>query len=135
MLKDALVQLVAAIILAGTPIIVAFTTGFLRLKVKQLEATLNEQQLAQLKAYTTIFAQAAEQLYGAGNGPAKKAWVIGRLQELANKFGWKLDVAEFEAALEAAIKQGLEDPVVFSSKTINQDKFAPLQPLAVTKSL
>lgn len=61
--------------------------------------TTNEQQ-RYISATIKTLVFAAEQLYGAGNGDQKMAYVVGRLEEK----GFTVDVDD----IEAAIKENME---------------------------
>lgn len=58
--------------------------------------TTNEQQ-AMLRATIKTLVFAAEQIYGAGNGDGKMAWVVEQLE----KKGFTADRTEIEAAVKA----------------------------------
>ena len=60
----------------------------------------NEQQLAMM-ATVRIMVYAAEQIYGAGRGDQKLAWVEGALKEQ----GYKLDTKMIKGLIEAQVKE------------------------------
>lgn len=77
--------------------------------------TTNEQQ-SLLMAVTTTLVFAAEQLYGAGNGPDKLEYVIFQLE----KRGYTADRDMIEAAIRENIKQ-LHAPKVEAEQEIEEN--------------
>lgn len=68
--------------------------------------TTNEQQVT-MKALVRTLVFAAEQMYGAGNGPEKLQWVQYQLKMA----GFDIDVAEIEAAVYENINFFKDVPV------------------------
>lgn len=69
-----------------------------------LKANTSEAQYAQLMALTRTLVYAAEQVYGAGNGPAKLNYVVESLEER----GYTVDVAVIEAMVREMAVEGAE---------------------------
>lgn len=67
---------------------------FLKL-VPWIQSKTTAQQQANLRAIYRVFVCAAEQIFGAGNGPQKLEYVLDGLEKL----GLKVDLAEIEAAV------------------------------------
>jgi LL-H family phage holin len=69
-----------------------------------LNAKLNAEQLALFNEVATIGVQAAEQLYGAANGDAKKDFAIQFVEaELAKRGIKNVDVDRIASVIEAAV--------------------------------
>ena len=88
-----LTPIVQAIIALAAALITAFVIPWIKSKT-----TLEQREM--LLSITTSLVFAAEQIYGAGNGDEKMAYVIGQLEDR----GYTADVA----AIEAIIKEQYE---------------------------
>ena len=89
-----------------TPIfqaLIALITAIIAYKViPWLKAHTTESQYAQLMAVTRTMVYAAEQIYGAGNGEEKLAYVIERIRER----GYTVDYQAIEAMVRELTAEG-----------------------------
>ena len=67
--------------------------------VPWLRAKLNAEQVADMLRWVEIAVSAAEQLYDAAQGSAKKQYVVSFLEER----GYRVDENEVDLAIEAAV--------------------------------
>lgn len=67
--------------------------------VPWLRAKLNAEQVSDMLRWVEIAVSAAEQLYDAKNGNAKKQYVVSFLEER----GYRTDAEELNLAIEAAV--------------------------------
>ena len=88
-----LTPILQAVIALAAALITAFVIPWIKSKT-----TLEQREM--LMSITTSLVYAAEQIYGAGNGDEKMAYVIGQLEDR----GYTADVA----AIEAIIKEQYE---------------------------
>lgn len=83
-----LTQLIQAIL----GVLAALITAYV---VPLIKSRTTAQQQATLSALADVLVFAAEQVYGAGNGKKKLAYVAGKMEE----HGFRVDIEQIEAAV------------------------------------
>ena len=82
--------------------IISLAAGIVSLYlVPWLRSKLTNEQLSKAKSWVQIAVDAAEKLYGAGNGDQKLAYA----EEILRKHGIRLDTATLKAMIDAQIKE------------------------------
>lgn len=102
--------LLGLIIAAVIPAVVTVAYRFVSVKIKEIEASMSVDQLAQFRALTGMVTMAANQAGIAGlvkdKGTEKKQWAVDALQAIVDAHGWKIPVEQISAEIEAAVAQG-----------------------------
>ena len=96
-------ELLQALVLAVLPVVAGYVALYLKKKTDEVYVNLsNETKYALgLVVKTAVFA--AEQIYGNGNGKAKKEYAIEVVQNWVDSTGFSIDVSLIEAAVEEAV--------------------------------
>ncbi len=89
------------ILQAVVGLLAALVTAWL---IPWIRSRTTAQQQATLSAVVDVLVYAAEQLYGAGQGEAKLAYVAKKLRER----GYAVDLDQVEAAVRKMIAQGAD---------------------------
>lgn len=100
---DFVSELLLKLLLATLPILSAQLMGFLFqvYKAKRAELNLKQQALLDFGVYMAI--QAAEQVYGVGEGDKKKEYALTVAEDWVAKYGLTLDFHLLEAKIEAEV--------------------------------
>jgi hypothetical protein len=89
-----------------TTILTALAAAIAKLilaKADELLASKNEDERYFIRETIRSLTQAAQQIYKAGNGNQKKAYVISQAEKALHAKGIKIDLDQIEAEIEAAV--------------------------------
>jgi LL-H family phage holin len=115
-MDEILQALLMTIIQVLVPVVLGAIIAFIRVKIKEVTAQVDQDQLAFAAELARQFVLAAEQngLSGAikNEGSEKKAWALARLDDELDKRGIHLDVNVLSDMLEAAVMESFNQAKV-----------------------
>lgn len=91
---------ITPIIEALVSLLLAVVTAFL---IPFIREKLGDFKYSRLESAIRLFVDAAEQLYGSGQGEKKLQYVLERAKEKIEKLGITIDPEELRAIIEAAV--------------------------------
>jgi len=113
-----LVDTFTPIIVNATIAAIGLVVTFVGVQVRKVQAsTANNKNAEFIGRIVEIGVQAAEQVYGAANGDAKKGYAIDFAEKWLAERGVKIDVDVLDAAVEAAVLREFNYPEAVSPAT------------------
>jgi LL-H family phage holin len=119
---------IALFISNGLPLVITAVVGFVGIEVRKwVKANATDAQVTAFQKFARIGVQAAEQIYGAGQGDEKFEYAKNFIETELAKRGVKVELDAIQAVIESAVLQEFNWPeAVVSEPGEGQDIVLPV---------
>ncbi len=111
LVDQTLLDALTPIVVNAVVVVVGAVVAAIGVQVRKAQATVAKDKNADfINKVIEIGVQAAEQVYGAANGEAKKGYAIDFAEKWLSEQGLKVDLDTIDAAVEAAVMREFNYP-------------------------